>query len=284
MIIYGDILFILNMVIDYLLISLTSVIVGINVRFWRQILSAFLGGISSFYIFIDDTNLFIDISFRIVVTFLMMIIAFGIKSIRRTLKAGGLYFVCSLILGSLVNLIANTFKVQSVMANNTFFYIGISPLMLIILSVAFYFISVIIYRYTKNSPKGICKVIIQIDNKNEEFYGLVDSGNSITDIMTNSEVFITNNKVLRKLTGLDNAEELLTGEYKNRCRLIPTDTVNGKSILYALRCEGAKIMTETKEYAFSSPIIAFSPHLKSGDYDIIIPQKTLEGEKYEIFR
>lgn len=278
MIIYGDILFILNLTIDYLLITLTAVILKINTSLLRQLIASVLAGLSSFYIFIESKSVIIDLLYRFAVAVIIWAVVMGSKYRKKILKAVCVYFTIGVLLSGAVIFIANTFSVAGLAVNNTFFYVGISPIMLITLSVIFYFSVKLVYRVRRNYKAiKFCDVKITLNENHAQYSALIDSGNSISDILTDSEILISSEKVVKDLTGVDSSSIFSNEGLKKRCRLIPAGTVSGETVLPAIRCDKAEIFCNQNIYELKRPIIAISKHINSEDYDIIISQGVLEG-------
>ncbi len=278
MVIYADILFILNMIIDYLLINLTLCFIKKQVGLIRQIISSVIGGLSSFYIFFESEIIIIDFAYRLFIALVMMLVLLGFKRIKTTIKATVVYIVISLTLSGVIGLIATSFSVRSVALNNTFFYVGISPVMLAALSAVFFIISKVIYRLRKNTQDAeFCEVVLEFADNSIAMNGLIDSGNSITDILSDSEIFISEEEALVKLTGMRINELFSKDEFKMRCRLIPTQTVGGQTTLPAFRCDKGRLILKDTVLEFDKPILAISSNLNSDDYQIIIPKGALRG-------
>ncbi len=278
MVIYGDILFILNMTVDYLLISLTLMILKMNTSLFRQIVGSIFGGLSAFYIFIESGIIIIDLLYRMTVAVIIWIAVIGFKHLKKLLKAIAVYFFVSVLLSGIVIFIADTFSADGVIINNTFFYIGISPILLIALSVIFYLTVKFIYRVRKNyKGEKLCQIKISLSGSQAQYSALVDSGNSISDVLTDSEILISSEKVITELTGVDSNGVFLDEKLKQRCRLIPAGTISGDAVLPGVRCDKAEIFCNESIYELKKPIIAVSKHLNSDKYDIIIPQGILEG-------
>ncbi len=280
MVIYGDVLFISNMFIDYLLISLTAVILKCEISLLTQIISAVLGGASSFYIFVLTESIFIDIALRIAFGFIIVWVAFFGKKLRLIINATLIFSLLSFALGGILDFLSTVFRLESVKVNNTFFYVGISPILLIILTVIFYFGMLFYFRIKKNrAGEEHCAVNLILDGRSVNFTGLLDSGNAISDPISNSEVFIICKKGIKKLLGED--LEPYAERNKTRYRIIPVETVTGKAILSAIRIDKGEITVGKRRYRFKTPIIAVSEHLADDDYELIIPKSIVEEKDYE---
>lgn len=277
-VIYGDILFILNMSLDYLLIGLTAVILKREIRTYRQVLSALFGGVSSFYIFLEINHFAFDILYRILVSAVMILIAFGFKGFRAFVRSFFLNLTLSLLLSGITDMLVSIFKTNAVTVNNTIIYIGISPILLIAVSVVFYFAIKLIFRLKKNTLSNeICDVSLMLGENTGHFKALLDSGNSITDILSDSEILIVSESAIKKICMKSIDEYFSDDENKARCRLIPIETVAGSTLLKAVRCDGAKIFLNDKSYELKRPIVAQSLQKLKDEYDMIIPLGALKG-------
>ncbi len=279
MVIYGDILFILNMIIDYLLLGLTAVVAKRDLGLLRRIIASLIGGLSSFYIFVESENIVIDLLFRLTVAIIMILTVFGFKNIRILIKSLFIYYSFSVFLSGVSILLSNVIKTNVIEINNTYFYIGISPIILIISSVIFYVCLVLFLRIKKGSDGTTeCSVTLFYKYNSICLKGLIDSGNSICDLMSDSKILISSEKTIKLLTGTDIESYFLLPENADRCRVIPASTVAGNTVLKAVRIDNARLVISNKEYSFSKPIIAVSSNLKDQNYDLIIPKSAIEGD------
>ena len=279
MVIYGDILFILNMIIDYLLLGLTAVVAKRDLGLLRRIIASLMGGLSSFYIFVESENIVIDLLFRLTVAIIMILTVFGFKNIRILIKSLFIYYSFSVFLSGVSILLSNVIKTNVIEINNTYFYIGISPIILIISSVIFYVCLVLFLRIKKGSDGATeCSVTLFYKYNSICLKGLIDSGNSICDLMSDSKILISSEKTIKLLTGTDIESYFLLPENADRCRVIPASTVAGNTVLKAVRIDNASLVISNKEYSFSKPIIAVSANLKDQNYDLIIPKSAIEGD------
>ena len=79
MVVYADILIVVNTIVDYFLIKATCLLKKKKISVLKQIIASILGGISSLYIFLQNTNWIIDFSFQCIMSFIISIICFGVK-------------------------------------------------------------------------------------------------------------------------------------------------------------------------------------------------------------
>ena len=80
--VYGEFLFIENFITTFLLLTLTSKLIGHKAVLKRRILASLIGGASSFIIFLSLTP-FVSIALRLVSVTLCILVSFGRTYIAR---------------------------------------------------------------------------------------------------------------------------------------------------------------------------------------------------------
>lgn len=277
MVVYADVLFFFNCIIDFLLIGITSVFVKTTPKTVRQIIAALLGGASSFYIFVDINNYFLDIFYRFVTTFIIVGVAFGIKRFPNFLKAVASYFSASIFLFGVTYFLYSRFKVPQIVINNTFFYFDFSPLISISVTTIVYLIIKLIRRFSnKKILAHQCKIEFNVNGVYILVDGYIDTGNLARDYLSDSELCFVSEELLFRLTGYrDFSKIILMPQYKKRYRAIPVTTLNETTVLEGLRCDGGRIVVKDNVYFLDKPIIILSKNLPP-NFDALISAKALE--------
>ena len=85
MVIYVDLVLILNLFLDFLLLMSVSVILTRKTKLKRLLFGSMVGGISTLLLFINVSTL-ISLILKIILGLLMVLISFGYHSIRYTLN------------------------------------------------------------------------------------------------------------------------------------------------------------------------------------------------------
>ena len=96
---------------------------------------------------------------------------------------------------------------------------------------------------------------------------IIDSGNSLEDPFSDSEIIITDEKQIKLLFGEDYYQNK---ELKNRFRKIPYGTVGGKGLLDAYRCDYAIANSKDSATKLNKPILAISKTDFNDDYSAIV--------------
>jgi len=270
MVIYVDTLIFTNVVIDYLLLCITSMIVKKNYNIIRLIISSLIGGVSSLYILVDSKSIIVDIIFKIIVGALMILVLCGNK--KGLLLSYSVFLGISFLLNGCVIFLYNLVSPNVFYSDNFINYFNISPVLLIVLTSIIYFIIKIIQRiFIRKTAVSTANLSIQVGKLKLTYRALVDSGNTLSDPFGNSQIFVLSCDEFSNISLVLDEFEL-----SRRNRLIPVKTVSSKCVLKAIRCDKAEILAQSKRYVFDNPIIASSIEPIENDCKAIIPANLLE--------
>ena len=273
MIVYADILILLNFLVNYFLLLTAKNINSAHTKLYRLILSSALGALFSLYIFLPPINRFYDLLIKLLTCFFMTLIGFGYKSHKKFLKAFFTVFGSTCLYAGIMIAVWHIFKPNGMIINNSVVYFNISPLFLITFTVGFYFLFSIGFRIFSKTSKTAerCEVTLFADEKQANFDAILDTGNSLEDIYGKSEIIIAEKSVFYLLFGekdINNDDKL-----KKRYRVIPCSTVAGTTTLNGYRCDKAYIKSESKKITLEKPILAVSNEPINEDYEAILNPK-----------
>ncbi|MEG2322444.1 MAG: sigma-E processing peptidase SpoIIGA, partial [Bacilli bacterium] len=140
--VYIDLVLILNFFFDFLLLLSVSLILRRNVSIYKIMLGAFIGGLSLLFLFIKINSITLFI-LKILISIIMLLVSFGYKSLKYTVKNGLFFYTSSIILGGFLYFL----NIQFSYKNNGLVFINkglsINVVFLII------FCPIIIYIYIK---------------------------------------------------------------------------------------------------------------------------------------
>ncbi len=274
---YADILMLLNLVVDYFLLSLTARILRRSVSFGRQLCGAGVGAVSSLYIFLPQSSLWIELSVRGLVAALMTLCCFGFFGWRRFFRTVAVLFAVTFGYAGAMIGIWLLLRPNGMVINNSVVYFNISPVFLVGFSAAAYLVATLLRgALDKKSPSSkTCRIALSVGEETAEFTGILDSGNSLTDLFGAASVIIADQSVAQKLFGRDVSPET----QPNRYRVIPTGTVSGHELLEGYRCDTGKIYCEDTVTVLERPILAVSKTRLQGEYSAIINPQTVDGVK-----
>ena len=245
MIVYLDVLFLLNLWIDFLLIVSCNIILKYHSSYFKIFIGAFIGALSTFLIFIKED--FILIILKVIICFFIQIIVNGFKGIKTVIENVIYYYFINIILaGTLYLLKLDKLDILS----NYLILIFITP--------------IILYIYNKKIKKlnlyykEVYSVIVVYNNKKYKFNAYLDTGNKLYDPYKKRPICIVFNKKIKY-------------DYENGI-LVPIETASGVSMLKCIKAE--KMIINEKE--IKNVIIGLSPKkINIQDIDMILHKDIL---------
>ena len=256
MVIYADILMLVNLIVDYFLLLLCGVILKRQTPFWRILLGSVAGAVSSLYIFLPRLNTFVDMLANLFFSAIITLITFGFHSIKYYIRTVFSFFVISFSYAGAMLAVWTIFRPHGLIIHNSVVYYDISPTFLILFSVIGYFISagVGILLRKKGQSATRCNVCMILGEKSVRSDGLLDSGNSLYDAFGLSQVIIVNRSTVTELFG----DNLNTDFCQSRYRTLPCSTVSDTTLLDGYRIDSAEITVSPKTVLLKKPILAIS--------------------------
>lgn len=230
----------------------------------RILLGAIVGGLSSLLLFLDDLGIIMTL-LKVLSAVMMSIITFGIKPIKRLIKATFWLFAICFIFGGTMFAIYMFTEIDIMLYNNGIVYFDIDITFLVICSVIAYIVITLITKITdKKAPKAKEYYIkIQTDKKTVSCQSLMDTGNNLREPFSNFPVIMMDKTMFYELF-----------DEKDKIRLIPVSTVSGETLLKAYRPK----LIEIGEYKTDKVYIAESL-VPLDEYKIIL-NINLEGEMH----
>lgn len=251
-VIYADILIIVNFAVDYFLLRLTAVILKENPKLLRTLSASFFASLTSLYIFLPQSPVFIEIAVRIVLCFIITLIGFGFNSFRAFIRTAALFLGITFGYAGCMAALYQIFKPKGMAINNSVVYFDISPVVLIGSAAAFYIAVSLIKLFfgRKNILSKRVDVTLIKGDKKVDLTGICDTGNSLCDPFGAEAVILCNQK--------DIAPLLTPEELKERYRAVPCKTVSGTALLNGVRLDRAEIKKESGKIILKNITAAFS--------------------------
>ena len=187
MTVYIDLVCIINFIYDFLILLTVSFTLKRNRKIYYYILSSLIGVLSIFLLFLKINNIFLFL-LKILISVIMVIVAFGYKSIKYTISNIIYFYMTSIIFAGFLYLI----KVNSSNFNlNYIVLLIIGPIILFI-----YYKS---NKKLKNTYSDYYKIKIVFDNIEYNLVSFYDNGNNLKDPISRKSIIIVGNNRLEKI-------------------------------------------------------------------------------------
>lgn len=187
MTVYIDLVCIINFIYDFLILLTVSFTLKRNRKIYYYILSSLIGVLSIFLLFLKINNIILFL-LKILISIIMVIVAFGYKSIKYTISNIIYFYMTSIILAGFLYLI----KVNSSNFN-------LNYIMLLIIGPIILFIYYKSNKKLKNTYSDYYKIKIVFDNIEYNLVSFYDNGNNLKDPISRKSIIIVGNSRLEKI-------------------------------------------------------------------------------------
>lgn len=298
MTIYLDLILLENIIMNYIIILATGMICKVNIKHTRIFLSSLLGAIYAIISYIVNIQIYTNHTIKILVSICMVYIAFNSPNVKTMLKQIVIFYLTSFCFGGAAYYLLYNLSPNLIQNVNGYFS-GIYPVKIAILGgILGFFVINISFNIIKSklTKKDILYDIeIFYKQKSSKIKVILDTGNFLTDPITNTPVLIAESSKLKNIIPekiLNNIEEVIYNgsfdeieeEIKTRCCIIPFSTIGkNNGIIIGFRPDYIKIYTDEGEKIRKKVIIGINNKAQKNEvYSGLIGLNLLnEGEKYE---
>ncbi|MBO5747306.1 MAG: sigma-E processing peptidase SpoIIGA [Clostridia bacterium] len=283
MVIYVDVLLFINLILDYLLLSLASRLTGCKISNIRKIISSLIASLFSLYIFLPDLKVYLELLLNIISALVTVFAAFGYKHPKRFLRCLFTFYSVTLLYGGLMSAIWMLFKPRGMSVNNGVVYFDISPVVLIAVSVGFYVVFVLVGKVTKKSAVSAkrCSVTLYFNGKTVVGTAMVDTGHGLSDVFGCSVMIIADRSIGSKLFGqqvdfIMKLECPSESDIAKRFRISMVKTVSGERLLGSVMIDQAEVYDNGRTFRLVKPIIVLTETKIDDECSLIIPPECLQ--------
>ncbi len=267
--VYADILFLINFIINIVLLKISSLFMKSPTSGLRMAAASSLGAVYAVCMFFPDISFLYIFPFKLLVSVIMIRIITPKAGIIKTVKFTAVFYMVSFTFAGVLLAMIYVGGMSSPVMHNGIFYFDISVTNLLTASAVSYaviWLSSAIFK--RNKTLGIKILKIVLSDKICEVSALSDTGNLLTDPISNTPVVIAEKSHLLSLFphGLPDIENAHGTDFK--IRIIPYSSLgNEEGVLVGfipdeLSIDGQKI---------KNVIVAISPHTlsKSNEYNAL---------------
>lgn len=285
-------LFVINMFINYFLLLSVAHIMRIRPSRWRLLAAAALGGLYSMMIFLTALTAIYSLISKLILSVSIVLCAYKRANIKLFLQLLGCFYVVSFAYAGIMMAIWIMFKPSNMIINNSVVYFNISMTWLAISTIISYLIIKIISKLLKrNAPDNSMYTIkIEVDKKQVEIVGFLDTGNALSDAFTDTPVIVTEYKLVEELIpdevkpyfskAPDVNESMGSHIWMNRLRLVPYESVGNGGLMPAFRPDKVHIRSLQKTETIKDVLIAVcSNRLPTEEYGALLNPRLIGAAK-----
>ncbi len=213
-IIYIDVLFAVNFLVNYLLLRVACIFSGLKVYKYRIISGSIVGACYAVLVFFPDFTLIHSTVYKLLVSMLIIAVSSPFFSVRSYLKALLIFYAVSFAFGGCVLGIfyfSNVGARLGAVYSNGILYFNLPWTILALSGVVFYTSVKLFTIITKRNMQGKNlkkKILLYFKENFVEVTALMDTGNSLVDPVSLSPVIIVEYKMLKNLFTKDIRDDL----------------------------------------------------------------------------
>ncbi len=264
--VYVDVLFLLNLIVDYIIISSTAFISNKKANTFRFFCASSIGAFYSVIIFFPSLKILDIIVLKIFISNIIVLIAFKWKNITSHLKVFVTYYIINFIYGGGMFAFYRFTNLGSKMNySNGEYYINLPLWAIIMLAIIFYFLIKVFGRILNgtNQTSIIKEIEVNQNGKTVCTNALIDTGNNLYDPISQKPVILVEKDVIKKIINV-NLENDYDSIIKNNMRIIPFyDATGNSNIIYAFKPSYVYDKTSKKE--IKNVLVGISQHHLSSD-------------------
>ena len=290
MIIYIDIIFIENIIMNTIILYATAIILKQKVKIIRLIISAVIGSIYSILMYITKLNIYSSIISKFILSVVMAYVAFKPNDVKKIFKQIIIFYLTSFVFGGVALNLIYFLRPENINIKNGLFT-GEYVLKVIMLGAIMAFviikISIKIIKTKFNAKDMYCYIKLKINEKQIETKAMIDTGNLVKEPITNTPVVIVEESLLEGIIPkeiLKNLENILRGNLENlpqdiqdkylpRLRCIPFSSLGKENgMLVGIKISEIVVKSEDEEKKTSNIIIGIYDRslTKKGEYRALV--------------
>ena len=187
--IYLDIVFMENVLMNFIIIFACGFVMKYKIRKWRVTIASTLGSVYTIVMYLNLIPIYSSIVMKIILSVVMVYISFGARNVKKLLKELLIFYLVSFLFGGCVFALLYFLKPQLVEIRNGV-YVGLYPIKMAIIGGAIAFTLMQIgFKLIKNritKKDMIYEIEIIILNKKVKVKALLDTGNLLREPITRS--------------------------------------------------------------------------------------------------
>ncbi|MCI5562561.1 MAG: sigma-E processing peptidase SpoIIGA [Intestinimonas massiliensis] len=279
-VVYIDALFLLNLIVNYLLLLAAAKLAGEPLRRLRLAAGAALGGLYAAAIFFPGMGFLTHPLCKLGAAVLMLLTGFG--GSRRLLRVTLVFFGLSCAFGGGIFAIGLLGGRGLTLRNGVLYSVMDLRILLLSAAVCYAVLTLVFRRTARHGRREVLPAVLTLGGRRVAVNALVDTGNTLTDPVTGRPVMVAegsrlspllpgervlDEKALRDPVGT--LERLSRGGRGRRFRLLPYQAVGVEcGMLLALRLDDARVGAED----YGGILVALSPNPVSdgGGYSALI--------------
>lgn len=283
--VYIDVIFLVNLVMDSLLLWAAGKLAGVRIVYQRILAASILGAIYSVGCVFSNLSPWYDFPVKVIISGIIVILAYWPDSGRLFLKVWAYFYGVSFAMAGAVVGASYLFQSFPLGSVPDFSYLWLGGGVVCAVALGVYGDRMMKERVVPNLLK--CPVGLRFGAIWCQGHGFIDTGNNLTDPLTNKPVVVAEYQLISGCFPVDVREAveycqkeenlfeaLAQTSWANRLRIIPFTSIGKKhGLLVGLRSDELKIQTGNRWLSYPGVVIGLYHESLSpeGNFQMLVP-------------
>lgn len=202
-VVYVDVLFVVNALINYILLYVTSKLAKLPTTPLRLLLGALAGAVYAVCMFFPQIRAFYTVAAKFAVSLILVSITFRMRRLRTYIRVVCIFYLTSFVFGGVTLFLlffTNAGLTSGTVLSNGIFYFNLPwKTLLLSTAIAYATISAVWRIYKKNRGTDYRRIYIVLNDKSVSLNAMVDTGNQLCDPITQTPVLIAEYDSVKQL-------------------------------------------------------------------------------------
>lgn len=289
MTIYIDVIFIENIIMNYIILLANALVLKIKINHLRLILGSAVGALYTVIAYVIPNKIFSDFFLKLLLSIIIVYLSFKPLSLKKMLTELLTFYLTSFVFGGAAIACIYIFKTQNILMKDGILLENFSLKTVIMSAIIALIVIAITFKIVKSkfSRRDMYKEIeIILDEKNIKVNAMVDSGNMLKEPITGKSVIIVEHtcfynilpkEILNNLENilggdLENIDEEVKNKYLKRLKFIPFSSLGKQNgMILGISPQFVKICGEEEKEIKNSIVGIYNKSLtKDGSYRALI--------------
>ena len=276
MVVYADVLVILNVFITYFILLCTKLMLRKSMYPKRKniVIASLLGGFYALVLLIPSVHPIFLFLMNFIVSILLIMLSFTPKNMKNFLKAYLTFLLIHFLYIGITFIVLYYFQPKKIIFQHGFLYFDVHfKTLFIVTTLCYILLEILENLYRKRAPDN-CYYVLNIFHHGNKYHaiGFLDTGHSLSDGFSDLPILVAEPKFFRTVTKVHLEEEFS----KEKIRLIPYRDISTDGFLKAILVD--EIQIPQKNLQVKPALLAESKHsFHSNDFEILFGNDLLEG-------
>ena len=296
MTIYVDVIFLENLVINYVILYATGMISKSKIKHTKILIGSILGAIYSIIYYLINLKIYSNVIIKIILSIIIIYLTFRPKNLKILSKQVILFYLVSFVFAGATLGIIYMVNSQDITIQNGILVGSYTIRTILIGIIIAYTIVIIAFNIIKtkiSKNQLICEIVVTINDVEVNTKAMIDTGNLLKDPITGIPVIVVEHILLYDIIPkqiLNNIDDILGGdlskipeeiqnEYMPKLKVIPFSSLGKQNgMLLGMKADNLKIKYEEEIIIKDKAIVGiYNKSLtKRGEYRSLIGINFLE--------